>query len=269
METKIFKEQFMKLKFAKQSILLAALSIIGASTLILPAEQANAAGYNYKNQQFFSSAVSHQKMATAPAHPNKEYQTTIIAYKISNTTTGLSPNLVELALSGYYWALKQGRVSKKDYLTIVNFSLPSKEKRLWVIHLPNQHVVMKTFVANGKNSGFLKGTRFSNTPGSLESSLGIYVTGSTYYGSKGLSMHVYGLQTGVNNNAYRRLIEFHGAPYVNSLVAKEYGRVGRSWGCFALDNTILPKVLDWIKGGSVVFAYANDHNYDYRPYAIA
>lgn len=182
------------------------------------------------------------------------------------STTGLSPNALKLGLNAYQWAVKHGGV-KKPYLTIVDFSIPSKEKRMWVINLNTNKVLMKTLVANGKNSGTYKATRFSNASGSLESSLGVYVTGVQYYGNDGLSLHVKGLQPGVNSNAYGRAIEFHGAAYVSPSFAAAHGYVGRSWGCFALDKVILPKVIGTIKDGSVVFAYASGNAKDFTPYA--
>lgn len=182
------------------------------------------------------------------------------------STTGLQPNVLKLALNGYKWAKKKGDV-KKQFLTVIDFSIPSKYKRMWVINMNTDKVVMKTLVANGKGSGLYKGVRFSNTPRSLESSLGVYVTGVQYYGNDGLSLHVKGLQPGINSNAYSRTIEFHGAWYVSPAFAAKYGRVGRSWGCFALDKGVLPKVVKTIENGSVVFAYANGHSSAYAPYA--
>lgn len=181
------------------------------------------------------------------------------------STTGLKANVLKLGLNAYKWAEKQGKV-KKHYLTIVDFSIPSKDKRMWIINLDTDKVVMKTLVANGKGSGLDKGIRFSNRQGSLMSSLGAYVTGVHYYGNDGLSLHVHGLQAGINSNAYSRTIEFHGAWYVSPSFAAKYGRVGRSWGCFALNKAMLPKVVKTIEDGSVVFAYANGHSQDYAPY---
>lgn len=182
------------------------------------------------------------------------------------STTGLKPNVLKLGLNAYKWAQKQGKV-KRNLLTIVDFSIRSNHQRMWIINMNTDKVVMKTLVANGKGSGLDKGVRFSNRPGSLMSSLGVYVTGVHYYGNDGLSLHVHGLQAGINSRAYSRTIEFHGAWYVSPQFAAEHGRVGRSWGCFALDKAILPKVVKTIENGSVVFAYANGHSQDYAPYA--
>ncbi len=190
---------------------------------------------------------------TDPIHNESSQMKTIL-----DSTTGLKPKVLKLGLEGYQWAKQHGDV-KKNYLTIIDFSIPSKAKRMWVINLNTDKVVMKTLVANGKYSGLYVGKNFSNRHGSKESSLGVYVTGTTYYGNDGLSLHVKGLQPSINGNAYSRLIEFHGATYVSPAFAKSQGRVGRSWGCFALDKAMLPKVVNTIKDGSVVFAYAIDH----------
>lgn len=204
----------------------------------------------------------------APKKVSKPNNESAEVKSILSSTTGLKANVLKLGLNAYKWAAQHGDVTKK-YLTIVDFTIPSKYKRMWVINLKTDKVVMKTLVANGKGSGLYNGTRFSNRPRSLMSSLGVYVTGTPYYGSDGLSMHVHGLQPGVNSNAYSRLIEFHGAWYVSPTFAREHGRVGRSWGCFALDKAMLPKVVKRIKDGSVVFAYAVNHSSAYAPYAKA
>jgi len=188
-----------------------------------------------------------------PIHNESSAMKSILA-----STTGLKPKVLMLGLNAYKWATKHSNV-QKNYLTIVDFSIPSKDKRMWIINLNSDKVVIKALVANGKNSGLYKGTRFSNAHGTLESSLGVYLTGTTYYGNDGLSMHVHGLQPGLNSNAYSRTIEFHGATYVSPRFAKIYGRVGRSWGCFAMDKAIVPKVTSMIKNGSVVFAYADNN----------
>lgn len=188
--------------------------------------------------------------------------------KILASTTGLDPKVLAMGLHAYTWASAHHKVQKR-YLTIVNFSIPSKNKRLWIINLNTNKVEIKTLVANGKYSGLYKGTNFSNGRGTRESSLGVYLTGVTYYGNDGLSMHVHGLQPGINSNAYRRTIEFHGAAYVSPQFAKAHGRVGRSFGCFALDKAIVGKVTSIIKGGSVVFAYADNHSRDFQVEASA
>jgi len=182
---------------------------------------------------------------------------------IVNSTQGLSPAVLKLALKGYQYAQDHSKVTK-PYLTIVNLNMPSKEKRMWVIDLKTDTVLFHTLVAQGKNSGLYRATRFSNRTGSLESSLGVYTTANSYIGHDGYSMRIDGLEPGINSNALSRDIVMHPAWYVSPSFAKTNGRVGRSWGCFALDEHVAPKVISLIKGGSVIFAYApqeaNDPN---------
>ncbi len=218
-----------------------------------------------------TSVVSKKSAAAKPAikitaAPKKVAQPVVnedaVMKSILESTTGLQPKVLKLGLNAYKWAEKKGKV-KKAYLTIINFSIISKNKRMWIINMKTNKVVLKTLVANGKDSGLYKGVHFSNAHGSDDSSLGVYVTGVKYYGGDGLSLHVHGLQPGINTNAYSRTIEFHGAWYVSSAFAAKYGRVGRSLGCFALDKAVLAKVVKTIKDGSVVFAYAKNHKQDF------
>ena len=116
-------------------------------------------------------------------------------------------------------------------------------------------MLYNTYVAHGKNSGDNYAEQFSNSPKSQESSIGVYVTGDTYYGNDGYSMHLIGLDKGFNSNAYSRAIVMHGAWYVSQDFISRYGRLGRSWGCPALDPTIEPKIVNIIKNGTVIFAY--------------
>ena len=48
----------------------------------------------------------------------------------------------------------------------------------------------------------------------------------------------------------------HGAWYVSADQAQHFGRLGRSWGCPALPVDSARAVIDTIKDGTFVFAYA-------------
>jgi len=179
----------------------------------------------------------------------------------SASTAGINPSALKLGMNAYKYAQEHGKVNK-PYLTIVDLSMPSKERRLWVIDVKNNQVLANELVANGKNSGIDRGVRFSNAPSSKESSLGVYETSNTYIGKHGQSLRVVGLERGINNNALSRAIVVHPAAYVNSEFAASHGRVGNSWGCFALSPRVAPKVINLIKGGSVIFAYAPQEKSD-------
>lgn len=173
----------------------------------------------------------------------------------------LNPHVLSVAMKAYNYAKAQGQVHK-DVLTVVDFTLPSYEKRLWVINLDTHQVLFNGLVAQGKNSGLVYATKFSNAPNSDESSLGTFVTENEYQGDHPDSLRLVGLEKGINDNAEARDVVVHPAPYVSDAFAAANHRVGRSWGCFALDPQYASTVVNEIKGGSVIFAYAPQENSD-------
>lgn len=145
-----------------------------------------------------------------------------------------------------------------DIMTIVDYSKPSSEKRLWVLDLKKKKVLYNTFVSHGKNSGFTESKYFSNKNGSLASSLGVFRTAQTYYGQHGYSLRLSGLEKNFNDNAWRRAIVFHGSDYAGERFVKEHNRAGRSWGCFAVGKKLTKEIINTIKDGSLIFAYYPD-----------
>ena len=93
---------------------------------------------------------------------------------------------------GYQRLVEKKLVAVPRYLTICDFSQSSKSKRLFIIDVINQELIVNTFVAHGKNSGGEYATKFSNNPESLQSSLGFFVTKNTYIGAHGLSLRLAG-----------------------------------------------------------------------------
>jgi hypothetical protein len=161
---------------------------------------------------------------------------------------------LELALKAVEKARAAGH-GQKRLLTLIDYSKRSTERRLWVIDLKTKEVLFHELVAHGKGSGADRAERFSNEPRTLASSLGLFETLETYRGKHGYSLKLRGLEPGVNDNAEARAIVIHGAWYVNEEFAKQHGRLGRSWGCPAIDDKIAKRVIDAIKGKSLLFAY--------------
>ena len=124
---------------------------------------------------------------------------------------GLSKQAFDYAYKGYQNLLKKNMIDRSDYLTICDFSQPSRQKRLYIIDIASNELVLNTYVAHGKNSGAEYATRFSNKPSSLQSSLGFYITEGTYIGEHGLSLKINGVDKGFNDKASRRHIVIHGA----------------------------------------------------------
>ena len=164
------------------------------------------------------------------------------------------------AMRGYN-KLKAQKQIKKDILTIIDFSLSSNEKRLWIIDLKKGKVLFNDLVAHGRNSGNEFASKFSNVPNTNMSSLGFFVTGRTYQGKHGLSLFLNGKDQGFNHNARKRAIVMHGANYVSYDFIKKYGRLGRSFGCPSVSMEIHEDVIKTIADGSAMFIYYPDKQY--------
>ena len=150
---------------------------------------------------------------------------------------------------------------KRNILTLIDFNKPSTEERLYVFDLDRREVLFISHVAHGRNSGENYATSFSNQSGSHKSSLGFYLTGITYQGGNGYSMRLHGLEKGINDRAYDRAIVVHAAAYANPSVIGPGGRLGRSFGCPALPEAVNDKIINRIKGGTVMYIHADDKNY--------
>jgi hypothetical protein len=157
-----------------------------------------------------------------------------------------------------------GQVHNPDVLSIVDFSLPSTKKRLFVIDLVNGRLLFNTLVAHGRNSGRLTATRFSNRDNSLMSSLGFYLTGDPFIGQHGYSLRLEGMEKGWNDHAWQRAIVLHSADYVSEEHIQQWGTLGRSEGCPAVPEEMDGAIIDQIKGGSCLFIYAPNQRYLHR-----
>jgi hypothetical protein len=158
------------------------------------------------------------------------------------------------AFQGYEEIQQLGRL-QNELLTVIDFSLPSTEERLWVIDMSCQRIVLKSLVAHGRNSGLAYATDFSNENESFKSSLGFYLTGEVYNGKHGVSLRLDGLEFGVNHKARERAIVVHGADYVNQKLAKRQGYIGRSLGCPAVPIEVHLQLIQLIKNKSCLFIY--------------
>ncbi len=174
---------------------------------------------------------------------------------------GLSREAFTKALTGYTHLLNEGRIRKDNILSIIDMSLPSGKKRLFVIDLSTGELVFNTYAAHGRNSGTSIATQFSNQPNSFKTSLGFYITGKTYNGKHGCSLRLEGEEAGINDNALSRGIVMHSASYVGESIVAQQGYIGRSQGCPALPDNIYKQVIEKIKDGSCLFLYSPDKTY--------
>jgi hypothetical protein len=174
---------------------------------------------------------------------------------------GITPDVLELALTATSCATASGAIEEPPTLTLIDYSRPSVEPRLWVFDLSTGKLLFKELVAHGRNTGENLAIRFSNEMDSRQTSLGLFVTDDTYVGSNGYSLKLDGLDVGFNDRARARSIVMHGASYVDPQLAASQGRIGRSWGCPALRTAVATKVIDRIRGGGVIFSYYPDQDW--------
>jgi hypothetical protein len=202
------------------------------------------------------AAVTAPAALAAAAEPAASAPAPTVAF--AERADGLSPRVLAEALDAVSAARAHGASGRDDLLTVIDYSLPSTEPRLWVLDLAHGKVLFHELVAHGAGTGDLYATRFSNLQDSRQTSLGLFLTTGTYEGGNGYSLKLRGLDPGVNDHAEERHIVMHGAWYVSSDHARQHGRIGRSWGCPALSEQVAPRVIDTIKGGTFLFSYAGD-----------
>lgn len=175
--------------------------------------------------------------------------------------SGLSEKALQYALLGYHRLLKRHALQKTDVISVCDFSQPSSAKRMYVLDLQNRRVLYRTYVAHGMGSGREYANSFSNVPDSYKSSLGFYVTRDTYIGSNGLSLRIYGVEKGFNDNADSRAIVIHGANYVSERVLHKYGVMGTTFGCPAVPEEMASQIIPVLKNGTCFFIFYPSKRY--------
>jgi hypothetical protein len=212
-------------------------------------------------RSFANASAPKPKVSLAPLSVLETTARTIYT-SVGAEQQGLRFEVFQKALTGYLNLRQAGRLNNDQHrLTVVDFDLPSTEKRLWVIDLDAHKVLYHTLVAHGHNSGENEASSFSNTDQSNMSSLGFYVTGQEYEGKHGHSLRLEGLDEGFNTNAAARAVVMHGADYVSEAFIKQNGRLGRSLGCPALPLDQYSQIIDAVKGGSCLFLNKTNAGY--------
>jgi hypothetical protein len=148
-------------------------------------------------------------------------------------------------------------ITHTDIIGIADFAAPSRSARFYLVDLANgratSHLVSHGRGSDPAHTGWVE--RFSNEPGSNASSPGAYRTGAYYTGQHGRSQRLIGLDP-TNSNAEPRAIVIHGAWYVSDAMVRQHGKLGRSEGCFAFDETggSLDEVLARLGPGRLLYA---------------
>ncbi|KJH79683.1 murein L,D-transpeptidase catalytic domain family protein [Stutzerimonas stutzeri] len=172
----------------------------------------------------------------------------------------LNPKVLTHAVAAMQCAVNNG-ANPAQRLAVIDFSLPSSERRLWIFDLQQRRLLLEDYVAHGKKSGENLATRFSNVLGSHQSSIGLFRTAESYSGKHGYSLRMDGLEPGVNDLARERAIVIHPADYVNPTWIVTQGRIGRSQGCPAVRPEVARMVVDSLKGGQFMFSWYPDQDW--------
>lgn len=177
--------------------------------------------------------------------------------RLRNELPGLkNPAALKTALNAFGKAWGRGEATQKK-LFVIDYSLPSSQRRGWVVDLARCEVKYHLKVAHGAGSGGhgASASRFSNASGSHATSLGAMVTGPHSRQSKfpGGKLILRGLEPGFNDQVGRRAVVMHGASYVAS--------GGRSHGCPAVEPHLAVPVMKYLEGGALLFAYGKDQDW--------
>lgn len=223
-----------------------------------------------KPQEFASDAITSAEVRgnEIEEHSDKPGKSNGLYEDLNLGSLGLSREAFDYAVQGYDQLLSAGKLNNKNVLSIIDFSKHSSKKRLFVIDMKKEKLLYNTYVSHGRNSGKEMATQFSNLPESNMSSLGFYVTGGTYIGKHGFSLHLFGQEKGINDNAFSRAIVMHSAAYVSEGAIKMQGFIGRSLGCPALPENCYKDVIETVKNGSCLFLYSPDRSYAAKSYII-
>lgn len=205
-----------------------------------------------KESTFISQIISLNRLCLKP--PSIPLNVEALRRMMNQETSTLKDDVINKVLSTLKCA-ENYNVQRNHILTVIDYSLPSSEKRLWIFDLNEKKLLFHTYVSHGIKSGELLTSHFSNKNNSKATSLGVYSTEKAYYGRDGISLRLSGLDRGFNDNASGRAIVMHGGWYVEEEFIKKYGRAGRSWGCPAVPLQLSKPIINTIKDKSIFVAY--------------
>lgn len=207
-------------------------------------------------QSSIDTAIATAAKPAMPANTFNPQRASLV--RLQQLAPDMDPGVLALALEARSCAIRTGQADADARLAVIDYSLPSTRKRLWVFDLGKGSLLHREYVAHGQGSGENIARKFSNIEGSFQTSLGLYRTAETYMGGNGYSLRMDGLDPGFNDNARQRAIVMHGAWYANPDLIRTQGRLGRSQGCPALREQVARVVIDDLKQRQLVFAYAED-----------
>ncbi len=207
-------------------------------------------------QSHINAAVAAAAKPAMPASLEDPQRATLL--RLEQLAPDMDPGVLALALEARGCAIRNGQADADARLAVIDYSLPSTQKRMWVFDIDKGTLLHREHVSHGQGSGENVARKFSNVEGSFQTSLGLYRTAETYMGGNGYSLRMDGLDPGFNDAARQRAIVMHGAWYANPDLIRTQGRLGRSQGCPALREQVARVIIDDLKQRHLVFHYAND-----------
>ncbi len=105
---------------------------------------------------------------------------------IARLAPKISPIVISEAVSAMKCAQNHGVGKNASRIAIIDYTIPSKQPRLWVVDLKAQKLLFEEYVAHGQGSGDDIPRFFSDRDGSHQTSLGLFLTDATYQGGNGL-----------------------------------------------------------------------------------
>jgi len=236
-----------------------------AATLAMGSFAFTTAAHSNKDQKNITASANSIPAPVAPAPAPAPAASTEAAKELYSDLhleeIGMHEEVFDMALKGFNKLEEEGKIPNADKITIVDFSQPSSQKRLYVIDLDKKEILFQSLVSHGRGTGELWAKSFSNQASSYKSSPGFYVTEETYTGHNGYSLRLDGLEKGINDNARNRSIVMHGAPYVSESAIQSLGFLGRSQGCPAIPLALHKPIINTIKDGTCLFIYTPDESY--------
>ena len=209
---------------------------------------------------FYFSTISWDTVSIDPVVVDETSDNSSLTKYLQLNNSDLKFEVFEYAFAGYLKLVAEKKLKNSKYLTIIDMSMSSNSKRLFIINMHENKIEHQSIVAHGRGSGNEFAKYFSNTINSHQSSIGFYHTAETYFGKHGLSLRLDGLEFS-NNNARKRAIVIHSADYVSFDFIKKYGRLGRSYGCPSLPKKDYKEIVQKIKAGSALFIYSSNQTY--------
>jgi hypothetical protein len=161
-------------------------------------------------------------LAVSPIHGSGPQPSSLLE-RLERLPGAPSERVLRLALQARQCALQRG-IGRGDLLALIDYTRPSTDRRFWLLDLSQPRIVFHELVAHGRGSGENLAISFSNLAESKQSSLGLFVTGKTYYGEHGRSLRLNGLEPGINDAAWARDIVIHAASYVRRVPRSQSNR---------------------------------------------